>query len=215
MWFTDIGKKATEWAAFEQQTVEKSAVPGHAWQDSPFSCPPGPEKAEQRMALWHQGTLLKTWNNLHNIPIPSQSENPIPRQCRDFRESGETAVGAGRLRKPFLQAFLIEQRSCGRVSPCGRASSDLGTPRLATKVAYRWQRRRKPGVVGISRQPSRVGGELRAESRKHTASPKPRLPETTLFPTRMIRTVSYGAFGPSRDSSSTAPPPRRVGRGRG
>ena len=130
---------------------------------------------------WHQGTLWKTWNYLRNFPIPSQSENPVPRQRRDFRESGKTAVDPGRLRKPFLQVFLIKRRSRASTSPRVRAWRDLGKPRSATKAASPWERRRKPGVVWALHCPSRVGGDSRAGSQDHTAPPKPRLPESTLF----------------------------------
>ena len=48
-------------------------------------------------------------------PGENPLENPIPRQCCGFRESGEAAVGVGYPRKRLLQGFLIEQRSCGFV----------------------------------------------------------------------------------------------------
>ena len=40
-------------------------------------------------------------------------KNPVPRQCCDFRESGEAAVSLAHPAKRCLQAFLIKQRSCG------------------------------------------------------------------------------------------------------
>ena len=39
--------------------------------------------------------------------------NPGPRQCCDFGESGEAAVGVGDPAKRRLQGFLIERRSRG------------------------------------------------------------------------------------------------------
>ena len=48
-------------------------------------------------------------------------KNPVPRQCRDLGESGEAAIEIGDPAKRRLQGFLIERRSRGSTSPCGRA----------------------------------------------------------------------------------------------
>ena len=46
--------------------------------------------------------------------------SPVSRQCCGLGESGEAAVSPGRPRKRVLQAFLLERRSRGRMSPSGR-----------------------------------------------------------------------------------------------
>ena len=46
--------------------------------------------------------------------------SPVSRQCCGLGESGEAAVSPGQPRKLVLQAFLLERRSRGRMSPSGR-----------------------------------------------------------------------------------------------
>ena len=61
--------------------------------------------------------------------------------------------------------FLIKRRSRASTSPCWRAWRDLGKPRLATKAASPWKRRREPAVVVSPTTLSRSGGALITGSR--------------------------------------------------